>query len=148
MCVKKHKCVYYLIPRGLLALVILPFKIISFSCETDVGQPSEFVQIVEVLVNLRCNSLMCTKCWPFKSFASQKYRAFARSPVNSHLVGFSWTKRTCPTCALCVLLLSCFVPVQPREFLWGHGQKMADATSLQRMQQTHRCRCSEESLAG
>ena len=68
-------CVHYLIPRGFLALAILPFKIISFSCENDVGQSSVFVQIVEVIVNLRCqrNSLMCTECRPFKSFTLRKF---------------------------------------------------------------------------
>ena len=40
-----------LIPRGLLALMIPPFKIISLQRETDVGQPFVFVRIVEVLVN-------------------------------------------------------------------------------------------------
>ena len=42
-------CVRYLIPRGFLVLVILSFKTISFSHETNAGQLSVFVQIVEVL---------------------------------------------------------------------------------------------------
>ena len=50
------QCVGYLIPRGLLALMILPFKIISLQRETDVGQSFVFVRIVEVIVNLRFNS--------------------------------------------------------------------------------------------
>ena len=58
-------------------LMILPFKIISLQRETDVGQPSVFIRIVEVLVNLRFNSHIRTKCWPFKSFTLRKYRVFA-----------------------------------------------------------------------
>ena len=82
-------CVCYLLPRGVLELMNLAFKIISFSHASDVGQPSVFLWIIEVLGNLHCNSLMHTKCRPFTSFTSSEYWAFTQWPVNNFLVGFS-----------------------------------------------------------
>ena len=73
--------------------MILPLKIISFSRETDVRQPFMFIRIVEVLVNLRCNSLMHTKWRPFIRFTLRKYRMFVRFPFNSNLVGFPICKQ-------------------------------------------------------
>ena len=67
-----QKCVHYLIPRSFLALVILLFEIISFSHETDAGQPSIFVQIVEVINNLRSNSLMAYGMSAIKKFHIEK----------------------------------------------------------------------------
>ena len=52
----------------------------------DVGQPSVFIQIVEVLGNFRCNSLMRTKCQPF-DITSSKYRALAQLSLMSLLLG-------------------------------------------------------------
>ena len=68
------RCVHYLIPRSFLALVILLFKIISFSHETDAGQPSIFVQIVEVIVNLRSNSLMAYRMSAIKVSHREKIK--------------------------------------------------------------------------
>ena len=70
---EETQCVHCLIPGCLLALMILPFKIILFSHVTDAGQPYVFVRMVEVLVNLDCNSLMRAKCWLLKIFTSRKY---------------------------------------------------------------------------
>ena len=59
----------------------------------DVGQPSVFVQIVEVLGNFRCNSLMRTKCQPF-DITSSKYRALAQLSLESS-PRTTWTCLTC-----------------------------------------------------
>ena len=92
-CNSVHKvtcCVCSLIPRDVVALMIVSFKIICYLPATDAGQPSVFVQIVEVLGNLQCNSLICTKFWPFSSFTLSKYWTSARLPIYSLLVRFSW----------------------------------------------------------